>query len=589
MTLIDKIKGASEAPGVYLFKDQNGRVVYIGKAVNLRNRLNSYLKPADEKSRFLMNQARDLETIITASDIEALTLEESLIKLHKPKYNIRLKDDKKYPYLKITIKDKFPRILFTRDIRPDQSLLFGPYTNARYLRLTRDALCRIFKLASCQKDLTIKHQRACLEYSVKRCLGPCVEAVSPEEYERAVSQAVRFLRGHSTELMNELEKQMWQYAREEKFEAASRRRDQLRALQNISQRQQTVTADDIDRDIIGFARSRNLGCACLMRIRENRLEAKENFRLAIRAEDEEADLIDAFLRLIYTHVSYLPDEIVIPRAGSSADLLEKWFRRRGFATRIRTPERAPLPRLMAWACRNAEAELSHALVRQTVPHALIELQNFLKTPNPLRWIEAFDISNLGEKWAVGASVCFKDGKPFKAQYRRYRIRRVPGQNDLAMINEIVDRRLKDLHENQTRPDILLIDGGRLQQNAANCAVQQINLDLPVYALAKRRGQLFRPDGKIVSLPSFSRSGILLKRIQDEVHRFAVTYHRRLRQKQLTSSELDRIPGIGHRRKMILLNHFGSLDRLKKASEEDISKIPLIGLRLARLIYESLHS
>ncbi len=589
MTLQDKIKGASESAGVYLFKDRSGRIIYIGKAANLKNRLSTYAGRADDKSRLLMNQARDLDTIITESDIEALTLEESLIKLHKPKYNIRLKDDKKYPYLKISIKQQFPRIFFTRDIRPDNSLLFGPYTNARALRLTRDALCRIFKLVSCDKDLTKTQARACLEYNLKRCSGPCIGAITEEDYRQAVRKAVQFLRGRSSELASELEKLMWNYAQQERFEAAAGIRDQLLAVQNISQRHQIVSNDDIDRDMIGLSRIGMLCIACLLRIRENRLEAKETFRLSIRSDDDGPEIMDAFIRLIYTHVSYPPREIVVPDLGRESAIQEKWFADKGFDTRIVTPSSEAVRRLLDWARRNAEAELSTSVMRKTVPHSLLELQDFLKAPRPLRWIEAFDISNLGEKWAVGASVAFQDGKPYKSRYRRYRIKRVAGQNDFAMIKEIVDRRISDLKRGDRLPDLLLIDGGRLQQNAAREALQQIKIDVPLFAMAKRRGQLFYPDGRCISIPPFSRSVILLKRIQDEAHRFAITYHRAVRGRQLTKSELDRIPGVGPKRKIILLKSFGSIDALKKASEEDISRIPGVGTRVARVIYESLHS
>ena len=588
-SLKDKISASSESPGVYLFKDADNKVVYIGKAANLRNRLISYLNRPDEKSRMLMDNARNVDTILTGSDIEALTLEESLIKLHKPKYNIRLKDDKKSPYLKITINEKFPRILFTRNIQPDGSLIFGPYTNAWALRQTRDALCRIFQLVSCEKDFTRKLIRPCLEYNLHRCHAPCAEKITPEDYHQAVKKAIQFLKGNSDDLVREIEKQMWVYARDEKFEAAAGLRDQLLSVQKISQRHQIVAADNVDRDIVGLSRSGTQCVACLFRIRKNRLIAKEILRLSVTPEDPEGELVAAFIRLIYTHLSYLPEEIVVPVPPAETEIQEKWFKDRGFSTRIVLPDKEPLVQLFKWTVRNAENELSSIVLNRTVPHVVLELRDFLHLPNPLRWIEAFDISNLGDKWAVGSSVCFKDGRPYKQRYRRYRIRRVKGQNDFAMINEIVGRRVKDLKKARELPDLLLIDGGRSQQIAALRAIRNVELDIPVFALAKRRDQLFYPDGRCVSLPAYSRSVVLFKRLQEEAHRFAINYHRALRSKKITESVLDRIPGIGRFRKLTLLKYFGSVNAIKKASEEDISKIPKIGPIVARLIYESLHT
>jgi excinuclease ABC subunit C len=589
MSLKDKISAASDKPGVYLFKDGKNRVIYVGKAGNLRKRLTSYVQRPDEKSRLLMVAARDLDTILTASDIEALTLEESLIKLHKPRYNIRLKDDKKYPYLKVTIKEQYPRILFTRDLRPDGSLTFGPYTNARALRQTRDALCRIFQLVSCDKDLTRKLVRPCLEHYLKRCSAPCVGRIKREDYNRSVKKAIQFLKGSSEELVREIEKQMWEYAQAEKFEAAAGVRDQLMSVRNISQRHQVVSADGVDRDVVGLSRS-GINCvACLFRIRENRLVAKEIFRLTARPDDPEDELVAAFIRLIYTHLSYLPDEIVVPVQPSQSDIQEKWFQDKGFSTRIVVSDKEPMNQLLKWAVRNAENELSNLVVKRSVPHSVIELQDFLSLNQPPRLIEAFDISNLGDKWAVGSSIAFRDGRPFKQRYRRYRIRRTQGQNDFAMINEIVGRRVTDLKRTRELPDLLLIDGGRAQQVAALQAVRKVDIAIPVFALAKRSGQLFYPDGRCVSLPGYSRSAMLLKRLQDEAHRFAINYHRKLRGRKITESALDLVPGIGQTRKLALLKYFGSVEAVKKASEEDISKIPKIGPKTARLIYESLHS
>ena len=576
-------------PGVYLLKNNKKRIIYIGKATNLRKRLISYLNRDDPRNQILLSNTAELDIIITNSETEALTLEESLIKLHKPRYNVRLKDDKKFPYLKLTVNEDFPRILFTRDLRPDGSLIFGPYTNARALRRTRDALCRIFKLVSCNKDLTKHHPRPCLEYYLSRCSGPCVGKITKTDYQQLVRKAIQFLRGNSDELEKEIEKRMWDYAKEENFEAAKILRDQLLAIRRISQRQQVVTSDNVDRDVIGIARSRFNCVACLFRIRENRLVAKEIFHLKISAHTSNEEIAGAFIRLIYTHLSFIPDEIIISYQPQQWEVQENWFREKGFKVRLGSNKKESLRNLLRWAEKNAESELAKKVVKKRIPAAILELQELLKLPKPPRWIEAFDISNLQEKFAVGSSVAFYDGHPHKKKYRHYRIKRVKGQNDFAMIAEIVNRRIKDLNEEKRFPELLLIDGGKGQLSSARKVVSSLHLEIPVYALAKRSDELFDPKGKVVSLPINSRAVILLKRLRDEAHRFAIGYHRKVRKREMTRSELDRITGIGKARKLKILKYFGSIDALKKASEDEIAQVPGLGKKLARTIYEWFHT
>jgi len=584
-----KIKDAPQVPGVYLFKNKRNRTIYIGKAANLKNRLSSYLNPQDSRNRILMSHTTDIDTIITNSDVEALTLEESLIKLNKPRYNVRLKDDKKFPYLKITVQEDYPRIFFTRNIQPDGALIFGPYTSARALRQTRDALCRIFKLVSCTKDLTKQHKRPCLEYSLGRCSAPCTGMINKEEYKILVDKAITFLKGKSDDLEKELEKRMYQYAEHEKFEAAAILRDQLLAIRRISQRQQIVTTTDINRDVIGFGRSRFNGVACLFRIRENRLISKEMFHLKISPQVSNQEIAGAFIRLIYTHLSFIPDEIVISAFPHEWDIQSKWFRERGRQVKISIGEKGEAKRLLKWAQKNAENELVKRVFKRRIPAAILELQKHLHIEKPPRWIEAFDISNLQEKFAVGASVAFRDGRPHKQRYRRYKIKRTKGQNDFAMMKEVVTRRMKDLDSAREKPDLLLIDGGKGQLSSALQAIKETNIDIPTFAIAKRSDQLYNPVGNVVSIPSSSRGLILLKRICNEAHRFAITYHRKVRDRKITESVLDTIVGIGKKRKLVLLKYFGSLDAMRKASEDDIAKAPHIGKQIARIIYEALHT
>lgn len=588
-SLKNKIKTAPQAPGVYLFKNDKNRIIYIGKAANLKSRMSSYLSREDNRNRILMSHTVDIDIIITNSDVEALTLEESLIKLNKPKYNVRLKDDKKFPYLKITVHEEFPRIVFTRNIKPDGSLIFGPYTSARALRQTRDALCRIFKLVSCSKDLTKKYARSCLEYNLGRCSAPCTGQINKKEYSNLANKAIKFLKGNSDELEREIEKRMWRYAKKEKFKAAAILRDQLLAIRRISQRQQVVTTTNIDRDVIGISRSRFNCVACLFRIRENRLMSKEIFHLKITPQVNDEEITSSFIRLIYTHLSFIPNEIVIAVLSLEWSIQSKWFMQKGFKVKISTGNKGESKRLLKWAQRNAESELAKRVIKRRTSGAILELQNHLHLENPPRWIEAFDVSNLKEKFAVGSSVAFHDGKPDKQRYRMYKIKRVRGQNDFAMIKEIVSRRIRDLNNEKKMPDLLLIDGGKGQLSAAIQAIKEININIPVFAIAKRSNQLYNPHGDVVSIPGSSRGFILLKRLRDEAHRFAIGYHRKVRGKNITESVLDKISGIGEKRKLTLLKYFGSTEAIKKASEEEIAKAPNIGKKIAKIIYEILYT
>ncbi len=588
-SLNEKIKEAPRTPGVYLFKDKEKRIIYIGKAADLKKRLVSYLNKEDNRSRIIILHSTDIDIIITNSDTEALTLEESLIKLNKPRYNVRLRDDKRFPYLKITVGEPFPKILFTRDTKPDSSLIFGPYTNARALRQTRDALCRIFKLVSCTRDLNKKYDRPCLEFNLGRCSAPCARVITQKEYAKLVDKAVKFLRGSSNELEKKIEKAMWYCSKKENFEGAALLRNQLLAIRQMSQRQHIVTSTDIARDIIGISKSKFICIACLFRIRENRLIAKEIFHLKISAQIDDMEIASSFIRLIYTHVSFIPEEIVISVRPLEWDTQQRWFLERGLRVKLSSGAKGEPKRLLGWAQKNAASELAKIILKRRVHPATLELQNTLHLEKRPRWIEAFDISNLKEKHAVGASVAFHDGKPHKQYYRHYKIRRNQGQNDFAMIHEIVVRRMQDLKKRKELPDLLIIDGGKGQLNAALKAIKLINLDIPIFALAKKQDELFDREGNVVTIPGASKGFFYIKRIRDEAHRFAIMYHRKVRRRNLITSQLDNINGIGQKRKLALLKYFGSIGLIKKASEENIANVRGIGKKYAKTIYEALHS
>lgn len=587
--IIQKISHAPSLPGVYLFKDRKGNIIYIGKAANLLKRLKSYQNHENVRTGVIISRTGTIDTIITNSDTEALTLEESLIKLHKPRYNVRLKDDKKFPYLKVTIKEAYPKLIFTRDTSPDGSLIYGPYTNARALRQTRDALCRIFKMASCNRDLGKKYDRSCLQHDLKRCSAPCVRAISRKEYARLISKAIIFLKGKSEELDRKIEQAMWRCAEHENFEAATLLRDQLFAIRKISQRQQIVSGLKKNTDIIGLCRTRYTCLACLFRVRENRLETKEVIPMKITPQTDDEEIASAFIRMIYTHISYVPEQIVISTSPADWDIQKKWFKERGFRVQLPGRTKGELGRLLKWAERNAESEMAKRTLRRRIPLVLVSLQECLHLSEPPHWIEAFDISNIKEKYAVGSSVSFVDGRPHRQRYRRYRIKRVEGQNDVAMIHEVVSRRMRYLKGQHRIPSLLLIDGGIGQLRAALKALKELNIHRPVFAIAKQHDEVYNSRGQITTIPASAKAIYLLKRIRDEAHRFAVTYHRAIRGKEIVSSLLDNVPGIGQKRKIILLKYFGSVRAIMKASEYDIARAPNIGRKTARRIFERLHS
>jgi excinuclease ABC subunit C len=422
-----------------------------------------------------------------------------------------------------------------------------------------------------------------------KCSAPCIESITKKEYQNLVDKAIKFLRGNSDELEKTIETQMWRHAENEKFEAARILRDQLFAIRRISQRQQIVTKDNVSRDVIGTSRSKFRCVACLFKIRENRLFSKEIYDLKINPKSSDEEIASSFIRLIYTHLSFLPTQIVAASMPSDWDIQERWFKDKGFDVRMVTIPRGAVKQLLEWAKKNAESELSARLTKTRVPKVLIEIQEKLHLKNLPRWIEAFDISNIGTKFAVGSSVAFRDSKPYKQYYRRYRIKRVSGQDDFAMIREIVSRRLKDVKKRKRKPDLLLIDGGKGQLYSALRVIKDLDVKIPIYALAKRSNQLYKKDGSVVSIPQTAKGFYLLKRVRDEAHRFAIGYHRKLRTKPLTKSALDDIAGIGKTKKFEILKYFGSIDALKKASASEIAKVQGIGPKTAKLIYESLHT
>ncbi len=603
MGFADKVAQAPSGPGVYLLKDAGGKVIYIGKARSLRDRLRAYTQPKDNpRLEALVTRVKDLETIITRSETEALVLEENLVKIKKPKYNVRLRDDKKFPYLKVTVKAPFPRIYPTRNIKPDGSLLFGPYTSARELRRALKGVKRIFRIRTCNLRITHcasritpksgvgRRVRPCLNYQLNRCSGPCADMISEKDYHRQVQYVVDFLSGRSDQLISEIEKQMWAESETENFERAAILRDQLMALRQIRKHQQAVSQDKTSRDIVGLARGDKAAVAVMFRIREGKIVAKEEYPLTASKDVADSEVLATVLRSVHTHIHDIPDEIVLPAQVEDPETFEQWFRqRRGRKVRIVVPERGEKRKLLDLARRNAEKALVELTPEERIPRANQELAAILGLSAPPRGIEGVDISNTQGKQAVGSVVVFHDYRPAKKEYRLFKVRTVKGPNDFAMMEEVMARRVRGLLErNRPLPDLVLVDGGKGQLSAAIRAYHQFDAEIPIMGLAKRTDTLYYIDGREISIPVTSPAMKLLKRIRDESHRFAVTFHRKLRGRKMVESELDALRGIGPKRRRALIRYFGSLKKLKQASPDEIAQVKGFGPALAEKVHEQLH-
>lgn len=606
-----KLSTLPDSPGVYLFKDSRGKVLYVGKAQCLTDRVRSYFadRLEDPKTLLLRRRIADVETIVTHSNVEALILEANLIKQHQPRYNIRLKDDKKFPYVRITMEEQYPRVFPTRTLprrlsgKGGDSLFFGPYTNVKALRETLKLLRTIFPLRSCKQKIPSSRARACLNYHLRRCQAPCEGRITPEQYHEVLQGVIRFLSGRRHELADTLAERMRAAGDAQDFETASRLRDQLKAVESTMTSQRVVFADNRSRDVIALAREGNLSSAAVLHIREGKLIGRQRFFLKNPQEAREGEVLASFLKQYYLTGAYVPEEIVLPaRPGVATarleeeELLRQWLKERQEKIRFLTPQRGPARELVSLAQKNARAGLEEELQRVgerkgKVSPAVQELQRILALPRPPVHIQAVDISNIGGAEPVGSLVVFDNGAPRKSQYRKFRIRTVTGQDDFAMMSEVVKRRFNRLlKEKAALPDLLLVDGGRGQLNAALAVLRDLGLEnQPVVGLAKRLDEVYLPQAKeTVMIPRQAGALHLLQRVRDEAHRFAVSFHRASRERTLRRSVLDQIPGIGEKRKEVLLTRFGSAEEIRRASVEQIGSTPGISPQLARVVFQFLH-
>jgi excinuclease ABC subunit C len=590
-SLINKITNAPTTCGVYLFKNKEGKIIYIGKARNLKERLKYYLSPQpDIRRNSLIREIADLDIIVTSSESDALILEDNLIKINKPKYNIRLKDDKKFPYLKITINEEYPRIFPTRNLKKDGSILFGPYTSAKNLRQALRLVKRIFKIRTCNKKLPLTiPERPCLNYRLNLCLGPCQNNVDKELYQERVKEVIEFLSGKSENLIKEIEKKMWRAAAKEDFEKAAILRNQLFALQELRKKHEVIFNEKKSMDVVGLAKEKNLAVCLILKIREGKLISKEEYPFNLPLTNTDEEILESLLSSVYLHSYDIPDEIILPKKVENTEIfIETIEKRRKIKLKITIPQRGEKKKLLSLANKNAEIKLLEILPTPQLPKANVELGNYLSLPKTPMRIEGVDISNLGGKYACGSIIVFEGINPKKSEYRRFKIKTISGQDDYGMMTEVLRRRLKRLiEENKPLPDLVLVDGGKGHLAVANKVYKEFKEDIPILAFAKKSDTLYFEDGKVISIPAYSPALKLLKRIRDEAHRFAITYHKKLRKKSLKKSILDEIKGVGEKRKLLLLNTFGSIEGIKNAKIEELAKI--IPRKLAEKIHQFLQS
>ncbi len=593
-----KITNLPDKPGVYIFKDKTQRILYVGKAAVLRNRVFSYFhnsQPVSPRIAAMTRQIADLDYLVTDNEVEAYILEANLIKEYKPRYNVNLKDDKRYPYVKLT-REPFPRLLVVRRMKKDGARYFGPFTNVGAMRQTLKTLTRIFQIRSC--NLVIpppngRKYRVCLEYHIKRCPGPCEGLVTSEQYNQQIESAALFLAGHRKALTDQLRSRMNIFSETENFEGAALVRDQLAAIEGIKERQKVVSEDLTDRDLAAIARQGRDVCAVTFQVREGVLIGRQHYYLSADPEEPDAVVLSNFIRQYYLRQSAFPDELHLPLEPEDMGLLSQWLAEKAkMPVKIILPQKGVKAQLLATAEKNARLLLEELLIQKKeylnrVPELITFLQKDLRLPKPPRQIAAFDVSNLGETDKVGAAVFFADGRPLKKYYRHFQIKTVEFQNDFAMMEEIVTRFFAKVKEGDIpRPDLVLIDGGKGQVSSAMTALEKLEIkEQPVIGLAKRLEEVVLPNSnEALTLPRSSASLRLLQRIRDEVHRFGLSYNVKVRKKRTIRSELDEIAGIGPGRRQILLSHFGSVENMKQATLEELSAVPGIPKSVAEKVY-----
>jgi excinuclease ABC subunit C len=599
ISLAEKLESLPTGPGVYQHKDAQGKVLYVGKAKNLRSRVRQYFQKSrslDGRIERMLARATDIEIIVTDSEVEALILEANLIKKVRPRYNVNLKDDKSYPYIVIT-NEPFPRVFITRQIRRDGSRYFGPYTDVKNVRAALKAIRDIFMIRSCNfllNDDTIekKKYKICLDYHIKKCEGPCEGLVSQERYGAMIEQVAALLKGKTETLIGRLRSEMEELAGKKEFEEAAILRDRIKGLQAYGERQKVADLDALDRDIIAFAAEGDDACGVVFVIREGKMIGRRHYYMNNVENKLPSELIETLLQQHYLEAEDLPQEILLPAEPENGASVQEWLSgRRGSAVRLQVPLEGEEAKLVRLSRTNAQFLLDELKVQKMkradyIPHALISLQRDLRLDRLPKRIECFDISNTQGTDAVASLVVFVDGKARKSEYRKFKIRSVEGPDDFASMREVVERRYVRLLEEQgTMPDLIMVDGGKGQLSSAVEVLGKLGLSgIPVIGLAKRLEEVFLPGQSEPELLAKTSGALrLLQQVRDEAHRFAITFHRSLREKRTLQTELDLIKGIGKKRAQELLEVFGSVQGVRFASEDQLAEV--IGGKTARRIKE----
>lgn len=594
----EELKKLPSKPGVYLMHDERDAIIYVGKAISLKNRVRQYFQSSHNKGvkiEQMVTHIARFEYIITDSELEALVLECNLIKEHRPKYNTMLMDDKAYPFIKVTVQEDFPRVLFARQMYKDKAKYYGPYTSAAAVKDTIDLIHKLYGIRTCNRQLPKMQgkERPCLNYHIHQCPAPCQGYISKEEYGESVKKALHFLNGNYAPILKELEEKMQQAAEEMEFEKAIEYRELLGSVKKIAQKQKITNSDMEDKDVIAMAKDREDAVVQVFFIRDGRLIGRDHFCLHIAADDKKEEILAAFVKQFYAGTPYIPREIMMQYEIGEAEVIESWLsERKGQKVHICVPKKGEKEKLVELAQKNAKMVLDQDKERirreegRTIG-AMKEIAGLLNLPEISR-VEAYDISNISGFQTVGSMVVFEKGKPKRSDYRKFRIRGVQGADDYASMEEMLTRRLSHY---ETYPDLIMMDGGRGQVNIALKVMDAVGVHVPVCGMVKddhhrTRGIYF--NNVEIPIDRDSEGFRLVTRIQDEAHRFAIEYHRSLRSKEQVHSVLDDIKGIGPARRRALMKAFQTLDDLKAASEEELAQVEGMNSLSARQVYEFFH-
>ena len=572
--LKSEIKNLPKNPGIYFFKDKGGEVIYIGKARSLKDRVKSYFLPtSDAKIKKILSETEEIDFILTDSSKEAAFLENNFIHQHQPKFNLRLKDDKSFPYLKLTLQEKFPAIYLTRRVEEDGAKYFGPFSPAHQARNTIHLSAKYFGVRTCQESVPGKRKRPCLDYDLKLCSAPCVEYISESDYRESIKNAFLFLEGKTEKLLKILKKKMQEAAARQKFEQAAHWRDIIRTIEEIKAKPKLISVGMENKDIFGYSRENKNVALYVFFMRKGKVIESEDIFFQEEEDIDDKEILSNYLKTFYKHRKSMPDKILLPFAPEEKDgILKRVSNLRGGKIEIIVPRKGKNKKLVDLASSNAEI-LLRKKYEGLAP--LMEIKKIFNLKSIPERIEGFDISNIGGEESVGSLVVFENGRPQKNDYRKYKIKTVAGPNDVASLQEVIRRRYKRvLEEKKDFPDLILVDGGKGQLNAARGALEELGVgNQPIVSLAKKEEIIFAPDRKKgISLERTSPALKLFQNIRDEAHRFAISFHRLRREKRSFESRLDNIPGLGKKRKAALLDKYKDLKEIKKAAPEDLAKI-----------------